>query len=245
MPIDRDRIRAVVFDYGNTLVEYTQTQIAFCDGALGEVLSQRFGHFDSAVYEKGRYEQRQSVYSNGYLENTPRDLAVQLFRQLYERDATDDELEVILKVRYESFVASIQAGAYVHDLLSKLRGRYKLGLLSNYPCGESIRASMARAGLDPHFDAVVVSGDVGRVKPHRLPFDTVIQQLGVSAEQTVHVGDNWLADIQGAKQAGLMAVHTVQWDTPEKFDPKPGDHEPDLTIRHLTELEAVLLDGRD
>ena len=89
-------------------------------------------------------------------------------------------------------------------------------------------------------DAIVVSGEVGYVKPHRLLFSTVADKLGIEPHQAVFVGDNWLGDVQGAKRFGMWAVHTVQFDTLEIFDREDGHHDADLTIRHLRELEAHL-----
>ena len=87
---------------------------------------------------------------------------------------------------------------------------------------------------------MVVSGDVGYVKPHPRPFETAIKMLDLPPNEIVFVGDNWLADIQGAKRAGMQAIWSRQFATPEKFEPKPGDIEPNAQIDHLTELETLL-----
>jgi putative hydrolase of the HAD superfamily len=84
----------------------------------------------------------------------------------------------------------------------------------------------------------VVSGDLGVVKPHAAPFRRALEELGCRAEDAVHVGDNWLADIQGAKRLGIGAVWMRRWDAPEGFTPDPGDHAADAEIRHLEELAS-------
>ena len=125
-------------------------------------------------------------------------------------------------------------------LLARLSERFKLGLVSNYPCGQSVRDSLARNGLAEFFDAIVVSADVGHVKPHPRPFKTALDQLGVTPQRALYVGDNWFGDVQGAKRLGMQAVHTTQYDTPEKFDRQPNDHDADLTIARLDELPQHL-----
>ena len=67
-----------------------------------------------------------------------------------------------------------------------------------------------------------------------------LEGLGLSPAACVHVGDNWLADIQGAKGAGLQAVHTTEHVSYQDFEPQPGDLEPDARIGALAELEALL-----
>ena len=58
-----------------------------------------------------------------------------------------------------------------------------------------------------------------------------------------HLGDNWLADVQGAKRLGMQMIRTMQYEAPERFDPQPGDFEPDAVIEHITQLREIL-EGR-
>ncbi len=240
MPLEVDKIEAVVFDYGATLIEFTERQIVRCDAALGELLRTTWGPYDEKRFATIRDEDRRRPYFDGYRENRIPELCVNLVRQLYEKDPTPEQLEAMVEARRRVFVEVIEPPDYVEGLLGALGGRYRLGLLSNYPCGESIRGSLERTGIGRHLAAAVVSADVGFVKPHRAPFEAVLRALDVPAERAVYVGDNWLADVQGAKGVGMAAVLTRQWQTPERFDPQPGDHEPDLEIGHLTELLAHL-----
>ena len=60
--------------------------------------------------------------------------------------------------------------------------------------------------LAHHFDAVVVSCEVGVEKPHPLIFTTALARLGASAERALHVGDAALEDVEGARGAGLHAL---------------------------------------
>ena len=109
-------------------------------------------------------------------------------------------------------------------------------MLSNYPDGIGIRASIERVGIAHHFSNVVVSGDVGWVKPHPQVFEETIAVTGARPEEIAFVGDNWLADIQGARRAGMVAVHTRQWEPPDEHPREDGHEDAHLTIDHLTEL---------
>jgi putative hydrolase of the HAD superfamily len=129
----------------------------------------------------------------------------------------------------------------VLELLGKLQTRYRLALLSNYPCGRSIRDGLAKLGLAEFFACIVVSGEVGFVKPHPRPYELMLEGLGLNADQCVYVGDNWLADVQGAKGVGMRAVLTTQHVPYERFEPKEGDHQPEARIGNLAELEGLFL----
>jgi putative hydrolase of the HAD superfamily len=113
-------------------------------------------------------------------------------------------------------------------------------VLSNYPDGNAVRDSMAALGIIELFDTVVVSGDLGVCKPDPRPFAAVTEELGVAPDRILFVGDNWLADIQGAKRYGMRAALTTEYAPAENFRPEPGDAEPDLTIASLAELERAL-----
>ncbi|MHB0859017.1 MAG: HAD family hydrolase [Anaerolineae bacterium] len=241
MPFSRRQIQAVVFDYGSTLIEFGRDQIQYCDTALANVLTDLFGPLEFARMSALRDLDRRAPYSGDLLENDLPSISAGLVRQLYGVEPDSEQLARILQVRFQSFVKTIEAPDYLIEFLSELREHYKLGVLSNYPDGEAIRASLRKLELDSLFDAVVVSGDVGHVKPHEITFRTVLERLNTAPSQALYVGDNWFGDIQGSKRAGMQAAWITQWDTPEKFDRQEGDLEPDLVIEHLTDLRRYLI----
>lgn len=61
-------------------------------------------------------------------------------------------------------------------------------------------------GWTPHFDVVVDSGRLHIDKPDPRIFAHACAALGVSAQQLLHVGDAWEADVQGALGASANAV---------------------------------------
>ena len=241
MPIDREKVRAIVFDYGNTLIEFTAPQVRALETAIGLAIQNVFGPFDLQKYIDIRRRDYRSPYSHPELrESTIPGMFEATVWELYSRRATPAQIESLIAVHDEHFVKLIDAPDYLDALLSNLHRRYRLALVSNYPCGRSIRGSLQRTGIARHMDAIVISGEVGYVKPHPLPFQTVVEQLGVGPGEIVFVGDNWLGDVQGAKRLGMYAVHTLQFDTLEVFDRQDGHHDADLTIHHLRELEDHL-----
>jgi len=157
------------------------------------------------------------------------------------RVSADDAIAQLRQVRFDAVVRAIKAPDDIYPLLSALKRRFKLGLVSNYPDGGAIRASLDRLELTPYFGSVVISADVGWVKPHPRPFEQCLEQLGIIPKQAVYVGDNWLADVQGAKRLGMQMIRTIQYEAPERFDPQPGDFEPDAVIQHITELQPLLM----
>lgn len=239
MPLDAGRIRAILFDYGNTIIPFARPQMDACDNALREAMEENFGPVDRNRLRELRDADRLAPYKNGYRENDLTEIVIALVRRLFDRDPTPEQTAVLLRARYEAVVAAIKAPPYAPGVLAELEKRYRLALVSNYPDGKAIRASLQHTGLARFFESVVISGEVGFVKPHPRPFEVCLEQLGLRPSDAVYVGDNWLADVQGAKQVGLHMIWTRQYEAVDSFAAGPGDHQPDLTIQHLTELTGI------
>ncbi len=242
-PSQFPNIRAIVFDYGNTLIAFGRAQVDEFDRRLGAALEERYGVLDRDRYNAHRNADRMAPYAGNppsLRESDPVEMTAAVIRDLYAVEPDAKDLERLLEVRRAAFVDVVRAEPEVALFLTALRKRFTIGLLSNYPDGAAIRTSMAMTGLAPHFDSVVVSGDLGLVKPHPDVFARSLAKLGTTPEETLFVGDNWLADVQGARRAGMRVVHFTRWTPPEHFDRLPGDAEPDATIARLGELPPLL-----
>ncbi|MFQ6053698.1 MAG: HAD family hydrolase, partial [Candidatus Bathyarchaeia archaeon] len=92
------------------------------------------------------------------------------------------------------------------SLLRSLRGRYKLGLVTNFPDAPTAREAFRRFGFNEAFDSLVVSAEVGYRKPNRVIFERALMELGSAPASSVMVGDTFEADIRGAKSLGMKAI---------------------------------------
>ena len=241
MSIARENIKALCFDFGNTLVEFGPRQVAAQYATLERTLTALFGHCDAARLRAVRDRQILAPFSNGYRENDLTSLSVELVQELYDVAPDKSHIEALARTRCDSFVEAVELGDGVLELLYELRRRYRLGLLSNYPCSRSVRNSLATVGLSDVLEVAVISGDVGYVKPHATAFNAMLSQLGLAPSECIYVGDNWLADVQGAKRIGMRAILTTQYAPYESFEPEEGDLLPDACIAHLEELRELLL----
>ena len=79
-----------------------------------------------------------------------------------------------------------------------------LGLVSNRskPCQEECE----ELGLLGYFDFAYVAAEVDAWKPNPRIFDRALEITGSSPERIIYVGDNYYADILGARNAGLQPV---------------------------------------
>jgi HAD superfamily hydrolase (TIGR01549 family) len=132
------------------------------------------------------------------------------------------------------------------DTLRWLQERgFKLGSVTDRAFGgPRFMAELEEYGLGGFFGVVTISSDVGYLKPHPKIFQHALEALGVTAEETVMVGDSLRSDVAGAKALGMVAV----WKRPPLNEPTEvgadkaevtGEVAPDYTIDNLWELTEL------
>ena len=112
-----------------------------------------------------------------------------------------------------------------HQTLASLRDSgFKLGLVTNGPI-TSQQPKIDGLGIAGYFGTILISGAEGVSKPDPEIFRRAVSRLGVTAEETVMVGDNPVADIGGAKSFGMKAIwkRDEYWEAPEVVDGVVGD----------------------
>lgn len=142
-----------------------------------------------------------------------------------------------------SFIHAMPAPPEVGPLLERLAGHgLRLGVISNWPLSVTIERYVEAAGWAPLLAAVVVSERVGVIKPHPAIFAVAEKELGVPGPCILHVGDDFMADIVGAKRAGWRACYLR--DQPQDWPRQAVDagsrETADLVIDGLDQLEAGL-----
>lgn len=210
-------VRAIVFDLFDTLVDlhFSRLPMAEVEGRRvpstlllqHRVLLDR-GHdvafevFTAALRDCDR-ELRQSHIDRGIELPT-----VLRFERLAQALAlADDDLPAVLTRTHMGAIQDVsETPAHHRDVLRVLAAGYRLGLCSNFSHTETAIDIVEEAGLRPHFTSLTVSETVGIRKPRPEIFRHVLDELGTTPEETVHVGDNLDADVRGASELGLRTV---------------------------------------
>jgi len=97
------------------------------------------------------------------------------------------------------------------QMLARLAQRYRLGVVTN-GSSETQRAKLERLGLEQLFDRIIVSEEVGCRKPDSAIFRLAIAGWDVPAASVLVVGDDPVADIEGARASGLRALRVQHHD---------------------------------
>lgn len=81
---------------------------------------------------------------------------------------------------------------------------YLMGVITNNSA--NIAEQCVEHGLDHYFEFVISRIDAGCSKPEAGIFEAALNHVGIKPEDTVHVGDNYYADVMGAKNVGITPV---------------------------------------
>ena len=94
------------------------------------------------------------------------------------------------------------------DMMSALHQDWILALATNAADSEAedIRLALHRVGLDRWMDKIYWFRKIGHKKPSPEFFNYILNDLGLSPEQAVMVGDDYESDVLGANTCGLQAV---------------------------------------
>ena len=115
-----------------------------------------------------------------------------------------------------------------------------IGLISNTGMtpGTAFRRFLDQHKLLHYFDTLTFSDEVKLAKPSDQIFRLTVDSLHTTPEQTVHVGDHVINDVQGGKQAGMWTVWIEGFY--EREDPNDPKTEPDIAVPGLGEVVSAV-----
>lgn len=120
------------------------------------------------------------------------------------------------------------------DLLEYMVKKYDVNILSNGFQEVQLR-KLRSSGIERFIHHLVLSDDCGITKPLRGIFDYALERTGATAETTVMIGDNYDADVQGAKNAGWKTIlfNIKNFNSEEVPDA-------DVVVDTLEEIKGIL-----
>jgi putative hydrolase of the HAD superfamily len=210
-------LRAVLFDWNNTLVRFEWDEDRVAAGhraALGADDPDFTERWRAAVFGDHRFR----PYAD-------------LLAELGVEDP-----ETFIDAEHEVWRPAHEVLASAQALLESLRSLgLKTGIVANsWPDpGRVLRADVERFGLADCIDAIVFSEEVGVRKPDPQIFLACCRRLAVAPFEAMHVGDNLEADVVGAHAAGLTTVQALWFAA----DDQPAAVEPDF--RAFTPMDVL------
>lgn len=118
------------------------------------------------------------------------------------------------------------------DLLDYLKPKYHLHLITN-GFQEVQHIKLIGSGLEPYFETLTVSEEVGVKKPNPEFFRYALRKAQATAEESLMIGDEMAVDIDGARAVGMDTVFYNATGLPV---PGVCNYE----VKHLSEIKEIL-----
>ena len=123
---------------------------------------------------------------------------------------------------------NLMPGAF--EVIQDLAAHFPLYILTN-GFDDIQYVKIEGAGMRSFFQEIITSQQVGTKKPNPLFYEYALERAGIQPGEALMIGDHIEADVRGALNAGIPAIHynpfSVETDLP---------HE----IQHLDELRSLL-----
>jgi len=193
-------IQAITFDVGGTLIHpwpsvgHVYSQVAARHGYRELPVDTLNQQFAAAWAAKGAFNHSRAEW-------------LALVKQTFAGIIPYPSLEKLFGDLYAHF-AKREAWKVFEDVqpaLDELRrsGR-SLGIISNWD--ERLRPLLQELQLSQYFPVIVISNEVGAVKPDPAIFKRAVDLLGVPAGSLLHVGDSLDEDVTGAERAAMREL---------------------------------------
>jgi epoxide hydrolase-like predicted phosphatase len=181
-------IKAVFFDLGGVIV---RTEFQAPRQQLADRLGMDYDDLNKIVFDS------ESSGRASLGEITPDEHWASVIQRL-KRPASEVAL-----IRDEFFAGDIVDRTLIETIRS-LRGKYKTGLISN--AWSDLRDFIVREKFDDAFDGLIISAEVGAMKPDPKIFRIALEQFEVSPSEAVFV-DDFLVNIEGCEKVGMKGIH--------------------------------------
>jgi putative hydrolase of the HAD superfamily len=212
-------IKVVIFDIDGTMLNHQGAQRAGLEKLYGTLDEARRVSVDEFVAiwqrEADRYWEQYQAGKITFIQQ--RILRVKAVFDSLGEYATDERAMAIFHTYLAAYEGSWKLYDDVLPCLDSLSG-YRLAVISNGDSSQQ-RRKLERTGIASRFESVVISGDLGVYKPAPEIFERSLQELSVSAEEAVYIGDHLEADALGAQRVGMWAI----WLAREGYTKDPAD----------------------
>ncbi len=199
-------IKAVVFDFGQTLVNSAEGFRT----AETRIQKKLFEHLGSGLAWETfieSYRSKRRSYKD----------SVNLSKRLLWQDVLvgfgmhpDAQQLVTWESEYwETVAADTEPFPEAEQVLKSLQKQFRLAVISNAQgtAASSKHRITQHPRLTEFFETIIVAGDNHiPPKPDPKAFLVCLNQLNLSPDQVMYVGDDWHNDIQGALSAGITPI---------------------------------------
>jgi putative hydrolase of the HAD superfamily len=191
---------AILFDLDNTLLDFTKSE----EESLHELYCHFFdGRLPEDVFTTEFLRINHELWKSVELGKMS---PVELKTERFSRFLDEQNLKLNPHLLAEFYEKNLGQNIYwfngAEKLLQTLREQFLIGIVTNGLTTVQ-RRKYQLTGLDQWCPCYVISEEIGIAKPEKEIFEIALKQLGVTAEETLMVGDSVSSDFKGAVAMGM------------------------------------------
>jgi len=143
-------------------------------------------------------------------------------------DASDQLISLLSEQYIQNLSEQTALLPYTLDILTYLQDKYQLHIITN-GFDQVQYKKLKNSAIDTYFKTVTTAEEVSYKKPHPKVFHHALNKAQANKKESLMIGDNLEADIHGAIQIGMQAIHLSNDKTQYK-----------RSITQLKELMGIL-----
>lgn len=203
-------IKGIFFDSGMVLLYPTNKSWFISKDFFNIINKSDFEKIPEGKREEG-FKKAQALLSfNENLLVTNQKEEIEVFEKFYEElskklpelKITNSDISKLAK----SLVEDSQKYSFyneVEPLLLTLRKTYKLAVVSD--AWPSMRDSYSTSSLDKYFETIVISSELGVLKPHKDMYNTALEATNLKPEECIFIDDN-PENVIGANNLNILGL---------------------------------------
>jgi HAD superfamily hydrolase (TIGR01549 family) len=227
--------KLLIFDLDDTLVDW-EKRARYAREQVTQLLAARLGGTAAEWLEimEAREVDFWAQVTCGDLPHE--ELATTRMRHVFQRRGHDDDDLIVeaCHLQVEAMVEQAYVDQEVHDLLTSLKERYPMYLLTN-GLAEFQWLTLRDLTLEGYFDEILICSDLRCYKPDTAPFLEALERAQVDPADAWMIGNSWTDDIMPALELGMTTV----WINAERR-PSPNGQRAHYDIENVVELEQIL-----
>ena len=217
------KIKAVIFDLDNTLVDFVDAKIKACEAVVERL---GCGDANELLQYFLRWKHGFESYENiaDYLKD----------KRIYSEELYRECCKIYDRVKLES----ITLYPSIKEVLENLKQKgVKLAVVTDAENGHAI-SRLKKVSLEKYFDVVISADMTGKRKPEPDSLLLALKKLGVKAEEAVIVGDSLRRDIEAGRRLRMLTIYAAYGDR-NFFESREG--EADFVAKRPEEILEILL----
>ena len=207
--------RMIIFDYGQTLAnEKPFDGVAGGAALLKYAVKNKYGYTAEQIQlvanelnrELGKFDPQRRIELTVEVPN--RMFSAYLYRSLgIELSLSPPEIDRV----FWDAASPAHPTEGIEDFLAFLSQKgIRTGVISNISyCGDALRERINSLLPDHNFEFILASSEYMFRKPSPSIFRLALELAGLAADDVWYIGDNFRLDVEGAKAAGMFAVHYI------------------------------------